>query len=79
MAEKPNRSQIEVTLAYMAIGVIAASIISMALTLILSLLGVANLPAILAQLPLVGFPIGFLLIIGMLIASIVRRSKENRQ
>ena len=57
MAEKPNRSQIEVTLAYMAIGVIAASIISMALTLILSLLGVSALPARLAQLPLVGFPI----------------------
>ncbi len=79
MAEKPNRSQIEITLAYMAIGVIAASIISMALTLILSLLGVTALPALLAQLPLVGFPIGFLLIIGMLIASIVRRGKENRQ
>ena len=79
MAEKPNRSQIEGTLAYMAIGVIAASIISMALTLILSLLGVSALPALLAQLPLVGFPIGFLLIIGMLIASIIRRGKENRQ
>ena len=79
MAEKSNRSQIEVTLAYMAIGVIAVSIISMAATLILSLLGATNLPVILAQLPLVGFPIGFLLIIGMLIASIIRRGKENRQ
>ena len=78
MAEKSNRSQIEVTLAYMAIGVIAVSIISMAATLILSLLGATNLPVILAQLPLVGFPIGFLLIIGMLIASIIRRGKENR-
>lgn len=78
MAEKQNRSQIEVTLAYMAIGVTAASVISMALTLILSVLGVSNMPAFLAQLPLVGFPIGFLLIIGMLISSIVRKGKENR-
>lgn len=78
MAEKSNRSQIEVTLAYMAIGVITVSIISMAATLILSLLGATNLPVILAQLPLVGFPIGFLLIIGMLISSIIRRGKENR-
>ena len=78
MAQKPNRSQIEVTLAYMAIGVIGASVISMAATLILTLLGIESLPAILAQLPLVGFPIGFLLIIGMLIVSIIRRGKENQ-
>ncbi|MEY3586733.1 MAG: hypothetical protein RJB32_29 [Actinomycetota bacterium] len=78
MADNQNRSQIEVTLAYMAIGVTAASVVSMALTLILSVLGVSNMPAFLAQLPLVGFPIGFLLIIGMLISSIVRKGKENR-
>ena len=77
MAEKSNRSQFEVTIAYMAIGVIAASIISMVLTLVLALLGVQNMPALLAQLPLVGFPIGFLLIIGMLIAAIIRKGKEN--
>lgn len=35
MADSPKRSQIEVTLAYMAIGVIAVSILSMAATLIL--------------------------------------------
>ena len=78
MADNQNRSQIEVTLAYMAIGVTAASVVSMALTLILSVLGVSNMPAFLAQLPLVGFPIGFLLIIGMLITSIARRGKNNR-
>ncbi|MFM1950743.1 MAG: hypothetical protein RL418_430 [Actinomycetota bacterium] len=79
MAEKSNRSQIEITLAYMAIGVIAASVIAMATTLILALLGVTNMPAFLAQLPLVGFPIGFLLIIGMLISAIIRKGKENQQ
>ncbi|MEY3614500.1 MAG: hypothetical protein RL752_408 [Actinomycetota bacterium] len=78
MAENSNRSQFEVTLAYMAIGVIGLSLISMAATLILTALGVQDLPAFMAQLPLIGFPVGFLLIIGMLIASIIRRGKENR-
>ena len=67
MADSPKRSQIEVTLAYMAIGVIALSIVSM-----------DQLPALMAQLPLIGFPVGFLLIIGMLITSIARRGKNNR-
>jgi hypothetical protein len=78
MADSPKRSQIEVTLAYMAIGVILVSLISMAATLILTALGVEQLPALMAQLPLIGFPIGFLLIIGMLVASIARRGKNNR-
>ncbi len=78
MADSPNRSQIEVTLAYMAIGVIAVSLISMVATLLLTALGVEELPALMAQLPLIGFPIGFLLIISMLITSIARRGKNNR-
>ncbi|MEY4410076.1 MAG: hypothetical protein RLZ99_549 [Actinomycetota bacterium] len=78
MADSPKRSQIEVTLAYMAIGVILVSLISMAATLILTALGVQQLPALMAQLPLIGFPIGFLLIIGMLVTAIARRGKNNR-
>ncbi len=78
MADSPNRSQIEVTLAYMAIGVITVSLISMVATLLLTALGVEELPALMAQLPLIGFPIGFLLIISMLITSIARRGKSNR-
>ncbi len=78
MADSPNRSQIEVTLAYMAIGVIAVSLISMVATLLLTALGVEELPALMAQLPLIGFPIGFLLIISMLITSIASRGKNNR-
>jgi hypothetical protein len=50
----------------------------MAATLILTALGVEQLPALMAQLPLIGFPVGFLLIIGMLITSIARRGKNNR-
>ncbi len=78
MADSPNRSQIEVTLAYMAIGVFAVSLISMVATLLLTALGVEELPALMAQLPLIGFPIGVVLIISMLITSIARRGKNNR-
>jgi hypothetical protein len=78
MADSPKRSQIEVTLAFMAIGVIAVSLISMVATLVLTALGVGQLQALMAQLPLIGFPVGFLLIIGMLITSIARRGKNNR-
>ncbi len=46
MADSPKRSQIEVTLAYMAIGVIAVSLISMVATLLLTALGVEELPRI---------------------------------
>lgn len=78
MAEKSKRPQFETTLAYMAVGVIGASILSMLLTLVAALLGFTELPVVFAQLPLIGLPIGFLIIVTMLIVSIIRRSKENR-
>jgi len=77
MAKNQNRPQIETTLAYMAVGVIGASIVSMLLTLGLSALGFNSFPVLLAQLPLVGLPIGFLIIVAMLVVSIIRRTKEN--
>jgi CBS domain containing-hemolysin-like protein len=77
MAKNQNRPQIETTLAYMAVGVIGASIVSMLLTLGLSALGFTSFPVLLAQLPLVGLPIGFLIIVAMLVVSIIRRTKEN--
>lgn len=63
----------------MAIGVIGLSILSMFSTLLLVFLGVSELPPILAQLPLIGLPIGFLIIIAMLIAAMIRRSREARE
>jgi len=77
MAKNQNRPQIETTLAYMAVGVIGLSIVSMLITLGLSALGFSNFPVVLAQLPLIGLPIGFLIIVVMLIVSIIRRTKEN--
>ncbi|MEK9908064.1 MAG: hypothetical protein VW500_03150 [Aquiluna sp.] len=79
MAKNDNRSKIEIILGSMAIGVIGLSILSMFSTLLLVFLGVSELPPILAQLPLIGLPIGFLIIIAMLIAAMIRRSREARE
>ncbi len=78
MSEKRKRPQLEITLAYMAVGVIGVSILAILLTLLLTLFNVSNLPVLLAQLPLVGLPIGFLFIIALLIASIITRTKGNK-
>lgn len=79
MAKNDNRSKIEIILGSMAIGVVGLSILSMFSTLLLVFLGVSELPPILAQLPLIGLPIGFLIIIAMLIAAMIRRSREARE
>jgi ABC-type Na+ efflux pump permease subunit len=78
MAKNQNRPQIETTLAYMAVGVIGVSIIFMLLTLGLSAFGLNRFPVIFAQLPLIGLPVGFLIIVSMLIVAIIRRTKEDR-
>jgi hypothetical protein len=58
--------------------VIGVSILAILLTLLLTLFNVSNLPVLLAQLPLVGLPIGFLFIIALLISSIITRTKGNK-
>lgn len=78
MSEKRKRPQIEVTLAYMAVGVIGSSILAILITLLLTLFNVSNIPVLLAQLPLIGLPIGFLIIVILLITSIVTRTKGNK-
>lgn len=78
MAQSSRRPQIETILAYMAIGVTLVSILSILATLIISATGSIEIPVILAQLPLIGLPIGFVLIMAMLITAIIRRSKQNR-
>jgi len=49
----------------------------MLLTLGLSAFGLNSFPVIFAQLPLIGLPVGFLIIVGMLIVAIIRRTKED--
>jgi len=78
MAQSPKRPQLETTLAYMAVGVIMTSILAILTTLLLALFEVGQIAPIIVQLPLIGLPIGFMLIMALLVISIVRRSRENR-
>ena len=78
MAKNNNPRRLEQVLGGMAVGVIGLSILSLLTTLLMVFLGVDNLPVILAQLPLIGLPVGFLIIISMLVAAIIRRSREAR-
>lgn len=78
MPENARQSKVEVVLASMAVGVIGLSVLSMLATLLLVFFGVQDLPAVMAQLPLIGLPVGFLLIIALLIAAIIRRSRKSR-
>jgi ABC-type polysaccharide/polyol phosphate export permease len=75
---EPKTSRLETTLAFMAAGVVGFSLIDMLVSLLLQLINVRPW-AVMFQIPLIGLPIGFLLIVGLLLASISRRSKENRQ
>lgn len=51
----------------------------MFIALVSKFLGVDQMPAILAQLPLIGLPFGFVLVMTLLAVSITRRSRENRE
>lgn len=71
-------SRVETVLAYMAVGVIGLSLVSMLIVLISSAAGAAKNFALLAQIPLIGLPLGALLIIALVVAGVVRRSRGNR-
>jgi hypothetical protein len=78
MGENSKRVRFESILGMTAVVVIGISILSILATLILSATGATQIPVLLAQLPLIGLPVGFLIVIAMLIGAIIRRSKENR-
>lgn len=78
MPENRKQSRVEIILAALAVSVIGLSVLSILTTLLLVFFGVTDLPVLLAQLPLIGLPVGFLMIIALLIAAIIRRSREAR-
>jgi len=61
----------------MAAGVIGFSVLAIILILAASLFHF-TVPAMVMALPLVGLPLGFLLVIGLLVSSMIRKSRENR-
>jgi cation transporter-like permease len=71
-----NENRAESVLAVMAASVVAVSILAMIVALLTRLFG-GQPWAILTQLPLVGLPFAFVLIIALLIASMRRRSRKN--
>mgnify|MGYP000093515925 FL=1 len=77
MAENNSR-RIENFLAFGAIGVTSVSLLAMITTLAMELGGANERPAVLAQLPLIGLPVGFMMIMAMIVVSFIRRAKENR-
>lgn len=77
MAKSENdQNRLESVLAFMAAGVIGVSLLTMLAALLTRLFG-GQPWAVLAQLPLIGLPFGFILIITLLVVSLRRRSREN--
>jgi hypothetical protein len=75
IALRENRG--ENILAFMTAGVIGVSILTMLVTLALLGVGVKVAPVV-GVVPVVGLPIGVLLMISLLITNVVRKSRENR-
>jgi hypothetical protein len=71
-------SRIENILAYMSVGVIGMSLISMIVALVSRLFANAAWP-IFTQIPLIGLPFGFVLVLSLLVVSLIRRSKDARK
>lgn len=70
-------SRLENVLAFMAAGVIGVSLLTMLAALLLRLFNM-NPWAVLTQIPLIGLPFGFVIILALLFVSMRRRSRENK-
>ena len=76
--EPSSTSRAENVLAFMAIGVIGLSLLTIAALLIAYATGVTSLPVLLPLLPFIGLPIGMLLIIALAIVGAKRRKREGK-
>lgn len=62
----------------MAVGVIGLSVLSILITLFSQMFESNGGLAIFRQIPIIGLPLGFILVLVLLVVSMGRRSKENR-
>jgi hypothetical protein len=69
-------SRAENILAFMAAGVVGVSLLTMLVALLLRLFNM-NPWAILTQIPLIGLPFGFVIILALLFVSMRRRSRDK--
>jgi TRAP-type C4-dicarboxylate transport system permease small subunit len=72
-------SRLETVLAYMGAGIIGLSLLSIVITLVRSFFGETTNLALFAQIPLIALPIGFVLVLVLLVLSIRRKGRENKQ
>ena len=72
-------SRLETTLAYMGAGIIGLSLVSIMITLIASFFGSTSNLAIFAQIPLLGMPAGFVMIMVLLGLALARKGRENKR
>ena len=78
-SESPGPSRLETTLAYMGAGIIGLSLVSIMITLVASYLGSTSNLSIFAQIPLLGLPAGFVLIMVLLGLALRRKGRENKK
>lgn len=79
MAKSPktNENRLENVLAYMTVGVVGVSILAIVTVLVAYFTGFHDLPPLLALIPLIGLPLGMLLIISLVIIGAVRRKRSE--
>ena len=75
---EPQKTRVENTLAFMMAGVIGVSILTILVILVAYLLNFKELPPILAMLPMIGLPVGALLMITLIIFQARTRTKAKR-
>ncbi|MFM7013947.1 MAG: hypothetical protein ACKOXT_03010 [Actinomycetota bacterium] len=78
-SDQNGPSRLETVIAYMGAGVIGLSLLSIAIALGTSFFGGNKNLAIFAQIPLLGLPLGFILVMVLLVLSLRRKGRENRQ
>jgi len=78
-SEASGPSRLETTLAYMGAGIIGLSLVSIMITLIASFFGSTTNLAIFAQIPLLGMPAGFIMIMVLLGLALARKGRENKR
>ena len=70
-------SRLETVLAYMGAGVIGLSLLSIIITLVSSYLGAETNLVLFAQIPLIGLPVGFVMVMLLLFLALRRKGREN--
>jgi hypothetical protein len=78
-SEASGPSRLETTLAYMGAGIIGLSLVSIMITLLASFFGSTTNLAIFAQIPLLGMPAGFIMIMVLLGLALRRKGRENKR